>query len=115
MTFDVIRSTPRLAPELAEGHLGLGYFIEDGALDFTQAHEDFERALALAPGDGTVLRLSGGFLVSMGRQFDEGIFPPSAAQWRWIPSIEAVTSSLAPGYFARLSGGDSGLCRHTHP
>jgi hypothetical protein len=34
---------------------------------------DGVRALALAPGDATVLRLSGGFLVSMGRQFDEGI------------------------------------------
>jgi tetratricopeptide (TPR) repeat protein len=34
--------------------------------------EAFQRALALAPGDSTVLRLSGDFLVSMG-QFDEGI------------------------------------------
>jgi TolB-like protein/DNA-binding winged helix-turn-helix (wHTH) protein/cytochrome c-type biogenesis protein CcmH/NrfG len=62
----------RLAPELAEGHLALGYFFEDGALDFTQAHETFERALALAPGDAALLRLSSDFLVSMG-QFDEGI------------------------------------------
>jgi TolB-like protein/DNA-binding winged helix-turn-helix (wHTH) protein len=62
----------RLAPELAEAQLALGYFFEDGALDFARAHEAFERALALAPGDATVLRLSGDFLVSMG-QFDEGI------------------------------------------
>jgi TolB-like protein/DNA-binding winged helix-turn-helix (wHTH) protein/cytochrome c-type biogenesis protein CcmH/NrfG len=66
------REAVRLAPELAEGHLALGYFFEDGALDFTRANEGFQRALALAPGDATVLRLSGDFLVSMG-QFDEGI------------------------------------------
>ena len=66
------REAIRLAPELAEGHLALGYFFEDGALDFTQAREAFERALVLAPGDATLLRLSGDFLVSMGR-FDEGI------------------------------------------
>jgi TolB-like protein/DNA-binding winged helix-turn-helix (wHTH) protein/Flp pilus assembly protein TadD len=66
------REAVRLAPELAEGHLALGYFFEDGALDFTRAHEAFERALALAPGDATVLRLSADFLISMG-QFDEGI------------------------------------------
>ena len=66
------REAVRLAPELAEGHLALGYFFEDGALDFTRANESFQRALALAPGDATVLRLSGDFLVSMG-QFDEGI------------------------------------------
>jgi tetratricopeptide (TPR) repeat protein len=101
MTFDVIPSTPRLAPELAEGHLVLGYFFEDGALDFTRAHEAFERALALAPGDATVLRLSGDFLVSMGRQFDEGI---SAA--RRAVALDPVNRSshlvLGAGlYFAR--------------
>jgi TolB-like protein len=66
------REAIRLAPELAEGHLALGYFFEDGALNFTQAREAFERALGLAPGDATLLRLSGDFLVSMGR-FDDGI------------------------------------------
>jgi TolB-like protein/DNA-binding winged helix-turn-helix (wHTH) protein/Flp pilus assembly protein TadD len=66
------REAIRLAPELAEGHLALGYFFEDGALDFTQARDAFERALALAPGDAALLRLSSDFLISMG-QFDEGI------------------------------------------
>jgi TolB-like protein/DNA-binding winged helix-turn-helix (wHTH) protein/Flp pilus assembly protein TadD len=66
------REAVRLAPDLAKGHLALGYFFEDGALDFTRASEGFQRALALAPGDAIVLRLSGDFLVSMG-QFDEGI------------------------------------------
>jgi tetratricopeptide (TPR) repeat protein len=94
------REAVRLAPELAEGYLALGYFFEDGALDFTRAHEAFERALALAPGDATVLRLSGDFLVSMG-QFDEGI---SAA--RHAVALDPVnrSSHLVLGaalYFAR--------------
>jgi TolB-like protein/DNA-binding winged helix-turn-helix (wHTH) protein/Tfp pilus assembly protein PilF len=66
------REAIRLAPDLSEGQLALAYFFENGALDFTQAREAFERALALAPGDATLLRLSGDFLISMG-QFDEGI------------------------------------------
>jgi tetratricopeptide (TPR) repeat protein len=66
------REAIRLAPELAEGQLALGYFFENGALDFSQARAAFERALALGPGDATILRLSSDFLVSMG-QFDVGI------------------------------------------
>ncbi len=94
------REAVRLAPELAEAHLALAYFFEDGALDFTRAHEAFERALALAPGDATVLRLSGDFLVSMG-QFDEGI---SAA--RRAVALDPINRSthlvLSAGlYFAR--------------
>ena len=78
-----------------------GISLKTGALDFTQAHEAFERALALAPGDATVLRLSGDFLVSMRRQFDEGI---SAA--RRAVALDPVNRSshlfLGAGlYFAR--------------
>jgi tetratricopeptide (TPR) repeat protein len=61
-----------LAPELAEGHMALGFYSEFGALDFTRAREAYDRARALAPGSSKVLRVSGSFLVSMG-QFDEGI------------------------------------------
>jgi TolB-like protein/Tfp pilus assembly protein PilF len=66
------REAIRLAPDLSEGQLALAYFFENGALDFTQARAAFERALVLAPGDATLLRLSGDFLISMG-QFDDGI------------------------------------------
>ena len=97
------RQAVRLAPELAEGHLALAYFFEDGALDFTRAHEAFERALALAPGNSTVLRLSADFLVSMG-QLDEGV---SAA--RRAVALDPVNRSshlvLGAGlYFARRYG-----------
>ncbi|MBV8975741.1 MAG: tetratricopeptide repeat protein [Sinobacteraceae bacterium] len=66
------REAIRLTADLAEGYLALGYYFENGALDFTRAREAFEQALDLAPGDATLLRLSGDFLVSM-RQFDVGI------------------------------------------
>jgi TolB-like protein len=65
------REAIRLAPDLAEGYAALGRFFR-AALDFTQAHESFERARALAPGNGTVLGMSSAFLADMG-QFDEAL------------------------------------------
>ena len=44
-----------LAPELAEAYLALGYALESGRFDFTQAREAFNRATALAPGNVQVL------------------------------------------------------------
>jgi tetratricopeptide (TPR) repeat protein len=66
------RQALALAPELADGHLALASFLDSGPLDFTQAREAYERALALAPGNAEVLRQSGSFLVFMG-QFEQGI------------------------------------------
>jgi TolB-like protein/cytochrome c-type biogenesis protein CcmH/NrfG len=66
------REAIRLAPELAEGYLALGTFFELGSLDFTQAGVAYERALALAPGNATVVRTSSAFLADMGR-FDAAI------------------------------------------
>ena len=54
-----------LAPELAEGHLALAWYLS-GSLDFAQASEEFDRARTLAPGNARVLRLSGFFAVLMG-------------------------------------------------
>jgi TolB-like protein/tetratricopeptide (TPR) repeat protein len=61
-----------LAPELPQAHLALASVFENGTLDFTQAHEEYERALALAPGNAAVLRFSGAFAALMGH-FDVGI------------------------------------------
>ena len=61
-----------LAPELAEGHLALGRFLQLGSLDFAQANKAFEQALAFAPGNAQVLGESGLFAVFMGR-FDAGL------------------------------------------
>jgi TolB-like protein len=66
------RQALALAPDLAQAHLAAAYISELVTLDFTQASNAFQRALALAPGNAEVLRLSGRFAVYMG-QFDAGI------------------------------------------
>jgi TolB-like protein/Flp pilus assembly protein TadD len=66
------REAIKLAPELAEAHMALGTYFEEGALDFTRAREAYERALVLAPGNAWVLRASSEFLGNMG-QFDEAM------------------------------------------
>jgi TolB-like protein/tetratricopeptide (TPR) repeat protein len=60
-----------LAPDLAEGHLALAALYED-TLEFTKASGEYERALALAPGNARVLRDSGRFAVAMGHT-DSGL------------------------------------------
>jgi TolB-like protein/tetratricopeptide (TPR) repeat protein len=60
-----------LAPDLAQAHLALAS-VSEYTLNFTQASEAYERALALAPGNAEVLRNSGSFEVWMGH-FDAGV------------------------------------------
>jgi TolB-like protein/Flp pilus assembly protein TadD len=60
------RKAIALAPGLAEGHLALASYCA-GSLDFTRATDEFERALALGPGNARVLRDYGVFAVAMGR------------------------------------------------
>jgi TolB-like protein/Tfp pilus assembly protein PilF len=59
-----------LAPQLAEAHLALAYVFSDGTHDFARASEEYERAVALAPGNAEVLRISGEFDALMG-YFDD--------------------------------------------
>ncbi len=66
------RQAIRLAPELAEGHVALAFFLAFGSLDFAHASEEYERAMALAPGNAAVLGEGGIFSVYMGR-FDAGL------------------------------------------
>jgi tetratricopeptide (TPR) repeat protein len=63
---DDARHAVAIAPELAEGHLALAQFFENGAFDFGGASAEYERARALAPGHATILRLYGYFTVRMG-------------------------------------------------
>jgi len=56
-----------LAPELAEAHLALATFLRAGSLDFTRALLEYERALALAPGNAQVLQHYGHFAGRIGR------------------------------------------------
>jgi TolB-like protein len=68
--FDAAQADARqaiaLAPELAEGHLALARCL-DGTLNFAPATEEYERAVALAPGNAPVLRGYSRFGVKMGR------------------------------------------------
>jgi TolB-like protein len=61
-----------LAPDLAQAHLASARVSEVGNLDFTQASDSYERALALAPGNAQVLRSSGIFAALMGHS-DAGL------------------------------------------
>jgi len=56
-----------LAPDLAEAHVVLAAQLDAGLLDFSKGLAEYERALALAPGDARVLRESALFLVRIGR------------------------------------------------
>ena len=70
-TFDKALADARqaiiLAPDLAEGHLALAFYLANGALDLKQAGDEFARARALAPGRATVLRISGIYAIMTGR------------------------------------------------
>jgi len=66
------RQALALAPDLAQAHLAFAYVSELGTLDFTQANDEYERALALAPGNAQVLRGSGTFAAYMGH-FNAGV------------------------------------------
>ena len=66
------RQALALAPDLAQAHVALADVSEIGTLDFTQASEEYDRALALAPGNAEVLRRSGRFAAYMGH-FDAGL------------------------------------------
>jgi serine/threonine-protein kinase len=65
------RQALELAPGLAQAHLALAYVL-DNTLHLTQANDEYERALALAPGNAEVLRLSGLFAAFKGH-FDAGV------------------------------------------
>ena len=55
-----------LAPDLADGHLALANFFA-GSLKLTDAFKEYERALALAPGNARSLKEYGAFAVLIGR------------------------------------------------
>jgi TolB-like protein/Flp pilus assembly protein TadD len=66
------RKAIALTPGLAEAHLALATFYNNGPLELTKANAEFERALTLAPGNARVLRISGGNAAYMGH-FDVAI------------------------------------------
>jgi TolB-like protein/Flp pilus assembly protein TadD len=65
------RQSLEIAPDLAQAHLALAS-VWDHTLEFGYANDEYERALALAPGNAQVLKLSGLFAVYMGH-FDAAL------------------------------------------
>ncbi|HEX8801307.1 MAG TPA: winged helix-turn-helix domain-containing protein, partial [Terriglobales bacterium] len=65
------RKAITLAPDLAEGHLALAILLEN-TLEFTGANREYQRALALAPGDAKLLGYFGMFAAQMG-QLEAGL------------------------------------------
>jgi len=55
-----------LTPELAEAHYALAKVLED-SLEFTRASEEYQRAVALAPGNALLLGEYGVFVADMGQ------------------------------------------------
>jgi TolB-like protein len=56
-----------LAPELGEAHAAFADVIDLGFSDYARAAVEYERALALSPGNALVLRMSAEFFSRMGR------------------------------------------------
>jgi len=63
--------TLALAPELAEGNFALAWYFQT-TLEFAKASAAFDHARMLAPGNVSVLRVSGSFAVRMG-QIEPGL------------------------------------------
>ena len=61
----LIEKAVQLAPDLAEAHLELASSFDASLLDFTHGMAEYQRALALAPGDARVISRSAGFLSRM--------------------------------------------------
>jgi TolB-like protein/Flp pilus assembly protein TadD len=61
-----------LAPDLAQAHSALAGVLESGPFDFAQASQEYDRALALGPGNAQVLRSSSAFGARTGH-FDAAI------------------------------------------
>jgi TolB-like protein len=60
------RKAIALAPDLGDSHLALANFFA-GSLQLADAFREYERALALAPGNATLLKEYGAFAVLIGR------------------------------------------------
>ena len=65
------RKAIALAPNLPDGHLALASFLE-WSLEFSEASQEYQHALALGPGNARLLSYYGNYAVQMG-QIDAGL------------------------------------------
>ena len=61
------RRAVALAPELGEAHSALGLVLDAGFQDYAAAAAEYERSLALSPGNSHVLLLAARFMSEIGR------------------------------------------------
>jgi TolB-like protein/Flp pilus assembly protein TadD len=61
------RTAVALAPELGEAHSALGFVLDAGFQDYAAAATEYERAMALTPGNSRVLAMAARFLSEIGR------------------------------------------------
>jgi TolB-like protein/DNA-binding winged helix-turn-helix (wHTH) protein/Flp pilus assembly protein TadD len=61
-----------LAPGLGEAHTALALVLQRGFLDFSRAAVEYDRALALSPGDARVMAFTARFFAEVGRA-DEAV------------------------------------------
>jgi serine/threonine protein kinase/tetratricopeptide (TPR) repeat protein len=69
-TKDAAARALELEPDLAEGHVQMGWLQMNNEWDFRGAEASFTRALALAPGNATALRSAGALVAILGRLED---------------------------------------------
>jgi len=69
---EIARKAVQLAPDLVDAHLAVARILADGLLDFKDGKTEFERALALAPGDARALSATAYFLSGI-RDFDAAL------------------------------------------
>ena len=94
-----------LDPGLAEAYAARAQLLAQTTWDWESAGEDFDRALALAPGDADILRMKGAWLLAPQGRIAEaidllrrstGLDPLSASAWTTLGFLEvAATEGVA--------------------
>ena len=100
-----------LDPALAEAYAARAQLLAQTTWDWEAAREDFDRALALAPGDADILRKKGAWLLAPQGRVPEAIDvlrrsteldPLSASSWMTLGLLEVAASNGAAGERALL-------------
>ena len=100
-----------LDPGLAEAYAARAQLLAQTTWDWESAAEDFDRALALAPGDADILRKKGAWLLAPQGRLPEAIDllrrateldPLSASSWATLGALEVAATRGASGEYALL-------------